>query len=817
MQESQSYRRKITHRTIVGISLGLLAGSLVAEETTRRIVQPVPIQRVRVEDDFWSPKRKVWQEVTAVDVLAKLERDGAMENYQRVRDGLSGGHKACPWHDGLLYETIRGAADFLAAQPNPQLEKRIDAYVEKIAAAQAKDRDGYLNTFTQLEQPTHRWGMNGGNDHWQHDLYNAGALVEAGVHYYLATGKTSLLRVAARLANCEADVMGPPPKNNVVPGHPLAEEAVIKMYLLFRAHPELKKQMPFTVDEDRYRKLAEFWIENRGNPKGRTLIGFVAQDDKPLLSQKTIEGHAVRATLLCAGLTAAGAINGRDDYLATALRLWDNMVERRMYITGGVGVVPEYEGFVADYTLPNNGYEETCAAIGAAFFHHRMNLVFADAKYVDELERVLYNGALCGVSLKGDTYTYVNPLEFGRGHGRWPWHGCPCCPPMFLKFMGAMPGYIFAQDDAGLYVNLFVGCRAKVRLAGTSVAVCQKTQYPWQGAVRIAVDPERPAEFDLRVRIPGWCRAASSPGDLYQSVGAAAAPAIKLNGEPVANPNVVRGYAVLHRTWKPGDQVELTMPMPARRVKAHPAVKADAGRVALMRGPIVYCAESIDNRGSVRNLFLPADAALSSDYRADLLGGVTVIEGDVKALYQDAPQVRPARLVAIPYYAYANRGPVEMAVWLPETQSLAAATTLAGQATPSASHCFPSDALVALNNQAAPSKSDDESIPRFTWWDHRGTKEWVQYDFDKSTRVSAVEIYWFDERRLKRHCRVPQSWRLLYKDGAGWKPVANPSAYGAAMDRYNRVTFDPVRTTALRIEVQLQPDWSCGILQWKVE
>jgi DUF1680 family protein len=803
----------------MGVWFGLLAGSLLAGETVRHPIRPVPIQQVTVEDDFWSPKRKVWQQVTIVDVLAKLEKDGAMENFDRVRDGLKGGHKACPWHDGLLYETIRGVADFLAAERNPEIEKRIDRYIEHIAAAQAMDPDGYLNTSTQLSEPNHRWGMNGGNDHMQHDLYNAGALVEAAVHYYQATGKTSLLRVAARLVNYEADVMGPPPKNNVVPGHPLPEEAVIKMYLLFRAHPELKKEMPFAVDETRYLKLAEFWIENRGNARGRTLIGFVAQDDKPLLQQKTIEGHAVRATLLCAGLAAAGTINGRDDYLQTASRLWDNMVQRRMYITGGVGVVPEYEGFVADYTLPNNGYEETCAAIGSAFFHRNMNLVLADAKYVDELERVLYNGALCGVSLKGDTYTYVNPLEFGRGHGRWPWHGCPCCPPMFLKFMGAMPGYIFAQDDAGLYVNLFVGSRAKVWLGGTRVALRQKTRYPWQGAVQIAVDPERAAEFDLRIRIPAWCRTTRSPNDLYQATSApiASAVTIKLNGKAVEPPQIVRGYAVLHRTWKPGDQVELTMPMPVRRIKAHPAVKADIGRVALMRGPIVYCAESIDNKGGVRNLFLSADASLSSDYRADLLGGVAVVQGEAKALYRDAPQVRPARLLAIPYYAYANRGPVEMTVWLADSKALAVATTLAGQASPSASHCFPSDSLAALNNQAEAKKSDDESIPRFTWWDHRGSKEWVQYDFDKPARVSAVAVYWFDERRLRRHCRVPQSWRLLYKDVDQWKPVANLSAYGIAMDCYNRVTFDPIKTSALRIEVQLQSNWSGGILQWKVE
>ena len=284
--------------------------------------------------------------------------------------------------------------------------------------------------------PQKRWGLNGGNDVFQHDVYNAGAMIEAAVHYYRATGKTRLLQVATKLANHMADVMGPPPKKNVVPGHSLSEEALVKLYLLFRDKPELKSQMPVPVDEQRFLELAEFWIENRGNHQGRQSYGTYAQDHKPVLQQETIEGHAVRATLLCTGLTATAVVNGREDYFTAARRLWKNMVERRMYVIGGLGAIAGHEGFGPDYVLPNNGYLETCAAIGAGFFHHNMNLAFADARYADELERVLYNGILSGVSLKGDTYFYENPLEAGKDRKRWAWHGCPCCPPMFLKIMG---------------------------------------------------------------------------------------------------------------------------------------------------------------------------------------------------------------------------------------------------------------------------------------------------------------------------------------------------------------------------------------------
>jgi DUF1680 family protein len=637
-----------------------------AEDVQPQRLAPVPIQQVVVRDDFWSPKFKVWREVTIPDCLGKFEKDGALTNFDKIRDGTGGDHAGPPWYDGLIYEMIRGCADFLASERDASLENRLDGYIERIAEAAARDPDGYLNTWTQLKAPTHRWGLNGGNDVEQHDVYNAGAMVEAAVHYYRATGKTRLLQVATRLANHMNDVMGPPPKRNVVPGHSLGEEALVKLYLLFRERPELKSQMSVPVDESRYLKLAEFWIENRGNHEGGRSFGRFdgpyAQDHKPVLQQETIEGHAVRAALLCAGLVAAGNVNGREDYLAAAQRLWENMVQRRMYVIGGLGAVAGHEGFGADYVLPNNGYLETCAAIGAGFFHYNMNLALGDTRYADELERALYNAVLPGVSLQGNTYFYENPLQAGPQRARWAWHGCPCCPPMFLKIMGALPGYIYARDEGGIYVNLFVASRAEVRLPVGKVMLRQNGRYPWDGEIKLFVEPEREMEFAIYVRLPAWC------GE----------PKLEVNDHPVTALQRVRGYARLQRKWQPGDVIALSLPMPVQRIKAYPTVEADVGRVALQRGPLVYCLEAADNGGPVRNLVIPPEAQLSAQHRADLLGGVTVIQGPALAVHREpwpdqlylhwskVPGVIHKKFTAIPYFANANRQPGEMMVWMAE-------------------------------------------------------------------------------------------------------------------------------------------------------
>jgi len=658
----------MNYRSFGSRSWALLLGAITfavtaAEPHGTSKLAPVPIQQVQIEDEFWSPKFAVWREVTIPDCFAKFEKDGALTNFDKIRDGIGGEHGGPPWYDGLIYEMIRGSADFLATKRDPVVEAQLDGYIERIAAAAAKDPNGYLNTYTQLKEPTHRWGQNGGDDNHQHDVYNASALIEAGVHYYRATGKTQLLQVAVKLANHMADLMGPPPRQNIVPGHSLGEEALVNLYRLFREQPELKSRLSAPVNEEQYLKLAEFWIENRGHHEGRKNFGSYGQDHQPVLEQQTIEGHAVRATLLCAGLVATAQVNGREDYLTAAQRLWTNMVERRMYVIGGLGAVAGHEGFGPDYELPNNGYLETCAAIGAAFFHRNLNLATGDARYADELERVLYNGILSGVSLKGDTYFYENPLEATKKRTRWSWHGCPCCPPMFLKVMGALPGYIYAQNEDGIFVNLFIGSRASLTLNGKKVELRQTTRYPWDGNVQITMESDPRAKFALNLRLPAWCDT----------------PQIKVNGRVQKQVEKLNGYARIEREWRKGDRVELSLPMPVQRVHAHPKVEADIGRVALQRGPIVYCVEGVDNGGQVRNLVLPPGGELSAEHRKDFLAGVTVIRGLAQGLYQadwprapylpatQTPGVSDVNLLAIPYYANANRQPADLMVWLAET------------------------------------------------------------------------------------------------------------------------------------------------------
>jgi DUF1680 family protein len=775
--------------------------------TAPHTLTPVPISEVVIDDAFWAPKLKVWREVTIPDCFAKFEKDGAFTNFDQVASGSRGKHGGPPWYDGLIHEMIRASADFLACNPDPTFEARLDGYIDRIAAAAAKDCDGYLNTYTQLMEPTHRWGLNGGNDKEQHDVYNAGALVEAAVHYYRATGKDRLLQVAVKLANHMADVMGPPPKKNVVPGHALSEEAFVELYRLFRHEPGLKARMPVAVDERRYLKLAEFWIENRGHHEGRQSFGAYDQDDKPVLEQRTIEGHAVRATLLWAGVVAASIESGRADYLAAARQVWDNVVQRRMYITGGVGAVAAFEGFGSDYELPNNGYLETCAAVGAGFFHQGMAMAYADARFADELERVLYNGVLSGVSLKGDTYFYENPIVTAAGRARWSWHPCPCCPPMFLKIMGALPRFICALDADGVYVNQFVGSRATVTLKATKIALRQTTRYPWDGEISIQLEPEHPIDCALFIRLPSWCDD----------------PRIAVNSDEHLPFERIRGYARLNRTWKPGDLVRLSLPMPVKRAQADPHVRANSGRVAIRRGPLIYCFEAEDNGGHLEDLVIPPRAKLTAEFRPDWLGGGTIVHGTASRLEPRARaatdrRVSGTNVTAIPYFANANRHSQGMMVWMAGSPEQARWPNLANGAVATASHCNPSDTLSALNSQAEePAASDDSTIRRFTWWDHRGTKEWVQYDFARAQKLSAVAVYWWDERRIKAHCRVPSSWRLLYRTADGWKQVTGSDAYGTEIDRFNWVTFDPVESQSLRLEVQLQPGWSGGILEWRVE
>ncbi len=782
-------------------------------------IRPVPFTQVEVSDEFWGPRLDTNRDVTVWYDFRKCEETGRIENFE-VAGGLKkGGFQGIYFNDSDVFKVIEGAAYVLKLRPDAKLEKYLDDLIAKIAAAQ--EDDGYLYTARTIGDPKYNYPGRGGR--WTHlghghELYNVGHMYEAAVAHWQATGKRAFLDVAIKNADLVDRVFGPKPGQRVdVPGH---EEIEIGLVKLFRA-----------TGDEKYLNLAKFFIDMRGREdlRGR-VYGTYAQDHEPLVEQTEAVGHAVRGGYLYAGVADVAAMTGDEDYIAAIGRIWDDVITRKLYLIGSVGQHGAGEGYAGAYKLSNvRAYNETCAAIALALWNHRMFLLHGDSKYVDVLERIIYNGFLSGVSLSGDRFFYPNPLAcdmaFKFNHGaleRSPWFGCSCCPVNVVRFLPSIAGYVYAQREESIWVNLFVGGTGKVTLDGDNdVRLTQKTRYPWDGAVEITVDPARESEFALRVRIPGWAQGEPIPSDLYRYLdGSKSACRIAVNGRAVLA-KLQRGYAVLERRWKRGDAITLHLPMTVRRVLSNDKVVMNRGRVAVERGPIVYCVEGADHGGKVMQLSLPDGAGLEASHRGDLLGGVTVLTGAGKASVRDddgSVTSTDAWLTMIPYYAWCHRGANEMAVWIPRQAAAAKVApkpTIASKSKVTASHIWDADHLDALNDQVEPKSSGDHDIARFTWWPHRGTSEWVQYEFAQPTRVSSVAVYWFDDTG-RGQCRIPASWRLLHRAGDAWKPVQAKGSYGTAKDEYNRVSIEPVTTSGLRIEVQLQDDVSGGILEWTV-
>jgi len=796
-------------RMLVVCCCWMTAAVCSAVENKDYPVAPVPFTAVHVQDEFWFPRMETNRLVTVKADFNKCEETGRIDNFAKAGGLMKGEFKGIPFDDSDVFKVIEGASYALAMKPDAELDKYLDGVIAKIASAQ--EPDGYLYTARKLLPPEKMPGMSGKarwtNENSSHELYNVGHMYEAAVAHYQATGKKSLLDVATKNADLICREFGPG-KQQYPPGH---EEIEIGLCKLYRA-----------TGQKKYLDLAKFLIDIRGRPETHKLYGAYAQDHKPVVDQDEAVGHAVRAGYLYSGVADVAALTGDEAYIKAIGKIWENIVFKKLYLTGGIGATHGGEAFGANYELPNkSAYNETCAAIANGLWNHRMFLLHGDAKYIDVLERVIYNGFLSGVELTGDKFFYPNPLASDKGYKRSPWFGCACCPVNIVRFVPSIAGYIYATQDESIFVNLFVGGTADVKLKGQTVKITQQTKYPWDGQVKMTLDPEKSGKFTLNVRIPGWAQGKPVPGDLYKYVEEkieGGKPEIKVNGKP-QELNLKKGFACIERKWKKGDVVELSLPMPVRRVVANDAVRDDAGLVAIERGPVVYCIEGVDN-SNVFSVLLPDDAKFYTEHRADLLGGVTVIKGTAQLAYKDESgklAARPVEMLAIPYYAWCNRGPTEMNVWLPRTPEKArpvTAPTIASESKIKASHF--SDQENALNDQVCPKNSDDKEVARFTWWDHKGTTEWVQYDFAKPCKVSSSQVYWFDDTG-HGECRVPGSWKLLYKDGKSWKPVEGASDYGVKKDQFNKVTFTPVESNGLRLEVQLQKDFSGGILEWQVE
>jgi len=783
-----------------------------ARQTSDYAVSPVSYRDVQISDPFWTPRLEINRTVSI---------PGLFDRYERKKQNPD-------------LRLIEAACYVLAHNPDPALRGRVDTTLHR-----AIDR---IRGRKQI------WSSEGDGD-----FFWAGHFLELAAAYYETTGSRKLLDVAIEIGDDLDSVFGPG-KRHDISNHEGIKIGLIRLYRCTR--------------NDKYLKLAQFFLDTRGNPANRQrMYGPYAQDHEPVKSQSRATGHAVRATYLYIPLTDIAALTGDAEYDRADQRIWEDAVSRRTFLTGGIGSYRDEEDYGDDFDLPNLAcWNEICAAYGNAIWNQRLFQLHQDAKYVDVLERILYNGFLAGVSLDGGKYLYQAPLRAYRGFSRQPWFGPNCCPPNLVRLLPQLGGSIYASADRSLYVNLFVGSRARVKLGDTPITLSQETRYPWEGNIRITVDPEKPSRFALLMRIPGWARNEPMPGGLYRYLPAPGPKfALSVNGAEFT-PTLDKGYARIEREWKQGDIVQLSFPMAVRRVVAAEKVADDRGMVALERGPLVFCAEQADNPGGVFNLLLADDAALAYSYREDHLGGLGEIRGKALALSRGADRVSvvktPRDFTAIPYFAFGNRGPGEMSVWLareeskvwiqpaPTIASTSKATSSCGGGTVEESYpgneppaierrFYPSSQdgsgdIRAISDQIEPVNSEDGSAPFLRLHPQSGDRAWVQYDFARPFRVSSVEVYWKDDKQV---CVLPASWRLLYKEGNEWKPVDASDPYAVDRDRFNRVSFKPVTASGLRLEIRLQgkvykkgglgpPDgnyltedltwYECGIIEWRV-
>ncbi len=610
---------------LLAASAFLLQGCQTSKEDIKeqplKMIEQIDFSHVKINDNFWSPRLSKHVSATLPVCIDQIENQtGRIRNFENAAKG-EGEHSGIFFDDSDVYKALEGMAYSLINNPDPELEKKADEWIDKFAAAQQPD--GYINTFYTLTGLDKRW-----TNMDKHEMYCAGHMIEAGVAYYQATGKRKLLDVCIRMTDHMMSQFGPG-KRHWVPGHEEIELALVKLYQ--------------TTQEQKYLDFAYWLLEERGH--GHGTMGdegkwdpVYYQDIVPVRRLTDISGHAVRCMYLYCGMADVAALKNDTGYIAAIDRLWDDVVHRNMYITGGIGSSRDNEGFTEDYDLPNlDAYCETCASVGIVLWNQRMNQLTGDSKYIDILERSLYNGALAGISLGGDRFFYVNPLESKGDHHRQEWYGCACCPSQLSRFLPSIGNYIYASSDDALWVNLYIGNTGQIRIGETDILLTQETDYPWDGSVKLTISTSQPLEKEIRLRIPNWCKT-------YD---------LSINGKRI-NVSEKKGYAVI-KDWKSQDVIALDMDMPVEIVAADPHVKENFGKRAIQRGPLVYCMEEIDNPEYFDQIQLSPSTTFQTAFVSDILNGIKTIKTNGRA--QSA--------TFIPYYAWDNRKAGKMRVWIP--------------------------------------------------------------------------------------------------------------------------------------------------------
>ena len=780
-------------------------------------ITPVPFTKVKVTDSFWGQRLKASRDVTIPLAFSKCEETGRYTNFEKAANPSDSYEvKGYSFDDTDVYKTIEGASYSLQTYPNKKLVHYIDSVLDIVAKAQEKD--GYLYTSrTMNPKHPHEWA---GDKRWSkvedlsHEFYNLGHMVEGAVAHFQATGSRKFLDIACRYADCVCREIGTKPGQVcVVPGHQIAEMALCKLYVL--------------TGEQRYLDQAKFFLDYRGKT---TIKTEYSQSHKPVVEQDEAVGHAVRAAYMYAGMADVAALTGDKSYINAIDNIWNNIVEKKLYITGGIGATNNGEAFGKNYELPNmSAYCETCAAIGNVYVNYRLFLLHGESKYYDVLERSLYNGLISGVSLDGGGFFYPNPLESMGQHQRQPWFGCACCPSNIARFIPSLPGYVYAVNKRDVYVNLFMSNTSQLSVAGKGITLEQQTQYPWDGDIAIKVAANKAGQWAMKVRIPGWVRNEVVPSNLYEFTDNLRPQYnITVNGNAVNGKLTDDGYFTIDRKWKKGDVVRVHFDMDPRTVRANNNVEADRGFVAIERGPLVYCAEWPDNDFDIMGALVNQspkmtveDGTLHAKDKKVADYYIKVIKTDAQLLSFDKQgrlNTKDVKLSLIPYYAWCHRGSGKMRVWLsqdlsssrPEQPATLASLSKVTASTPAAS-------LSAVNDRLVPKDGTDRSMPYYHWWPKQGVTEWIAYEFPEASTVQSSTVYWYDDGPWGG-CRVPKAWRIFFKNDNGeWQSVSGADKYPTTKGTACTVNFEPVKTKAIKIEIDLPSDNSAGLFEWSVK
>ncbi|MBP5319792.1 MAG: glycoside hydrolase family 127 protein [Kiritimatiellae bacterium] len=759
---------------------------------------------VRATGGFWAAREATNRLVTAKANLKQSLDTGRIGNFEnaakKIRGEAHGPFKGIFFNDSDVYKVMEGMAYELAMCPDAEAAQELESLIGKVGGAQ--EPDGYLYTARTLGDRHERVG-----DHrWYcddaHELYCMGHMIEAAVAHYETTGRDTFLKIACKAADMMRRTFGPGEGQIwFMPGHEEVELALCKLYRATGKKAYLEMAMDFlsTRGMPRDKRVGEV---KRGFPDNHAYY----QDHLPVREQKEAVGHAVRAGYLYTGMCDVGILSGDRTLLDAVDTLWNDIVTRKLYLSGGVGARPEIEGYGPAYDLPNDRVcLETCAAIANALFNERMFLRTGDSKYLDIVERIAYNGALCSISISGDEFFYPNPMASRGGYKRSKWFGCACCPPNVVRFIPQFIDWTYASDAKSetFYWNFFAETDADLG----RVRFSQKTGYPWSGDAVLTVNPAKEDDaFALKVRIPGWARGIPAPGGLYAQTRPARVEDVRcqVNGTAVDVRPGRDGYVTIARTWRRGDTVSLRLPMVVKRIKTDDRVEQDRGRLAVERGPLVYCAEGVDNDGKAFNAVLPADTAFTES-------PIVIADTPMTAL-------KGAGITLVPFFAWCHRGAGEMQTWFAANREIACGNSQGVFV--SASHCWHLDSVAALFDGKLPRSSADESIPRFTFWNHTGTEEWVELELPMRKPVKSIEVYWFDDRHVNRGaCALPERWSVQSRlfPGLPWTDIEG-AAYTTVMDGFSAATFPkPVESEVFRIVVKSHPKLSVGMLEVRVK